>query len=195
MTQCANIFYLIMKLQQLKLTFAWKLTIYIITYFRNHRWNQQLYSHKTKFALINVVLLSLSTKAKAGRKRLAIFVKIECKQCSFAELSCNLTPIQQSFITKNPQYINFGRAISKTNCVTFVSSLGEVCKLGAFWSNENYFPVSFSRLRWQFWRGGLRPRLTFWLALLLETAETFSENTDGDVILSCTLSRPKIHTL
>ena len=132
---------------------------------------------------------------KQREEEVGYSVKTDSKHCSFAELSCNLTPIQQSFITKNPQYRNFGRAISKTNCVTFVSSLADVCKLGAFWSNENYFPVSFSRLRWQFWRGGLRPRLTFWLALLLETAETFSENTDGDVILSCTLSRPKIHTL
>ena len=65
---------------------------------------------------------------KQREEEVGYFVKIECKQCSFAELSCNLTPIQQSFITKNPQYINFGRAISKTNCVIFVSSLGEVRK-------------------------------------------------------------------
>ena len=37
-------------------------------------------------------------------------------------------------------------------------------------------------VRWQFWRAGPWPRLTFRLALLLGTSETFSETTDGDVM-------------
>ena len=53
----------------------------------------------------------------------------DSKHCSFAELSCDLTRIQQSFMNKNPQKKDFGHINTKTNCVIFVSSLADLCKL------------------------------------------------------------------
>lgn len=63
------------------------------------------------------------------------------------------------------------------------------CHLLIFFWTAVYFLGHLTReffqgwgLRWQLWRVGPWPQLTFWLALLLGTSETFSETTDGDVM-------------